>query len=89
MMMLNCHISPFKHASHYNHDPMRPRKLLMHKREIKKWGQALEQKGYTIIPLSLYFKSGKVKVEIGKPLINRGRQRPELDSWSRWGLSQR
>ena len=84
MMMLNCHISPFKHASHYNHDPMRPRKLLMHKREIKKWGQALEQKGYTIIPLSLYFKSGKVKVEIGmargKKLYDKRSDIAERDS---------
>ena len=65
MMLLNCHISPFKHGGHFNHIETRPRKLLMHRREIKKWDKALQQKGYTIIPLKIYFKNGKAKVEIG------------------------
>lgn len=65
MMLLQCHITPFKHGGHYNHDPVRPRKLLMHRKEIEKWDAAAQQKGYTIIPLKMYFKSGKVKVEIG------------------------
>ena len=62
---MQCHISPFKHGGHFNHDATRPRKLLLHKKEIKKYDAAIKQKGYTIIPLKLYFKSGRVKVEIG------------------------
>ena len=65
MMLMQCHISPFKHGGHYNHDPLRPRKLLLHRKELKKWEAATHQKGYTIIPLKLYFKAGKVKVQIG------------------------
>lgn len=66
MMLYNCHISPYSHGSeHTNHDPLRPRKLLLHRREIQKWKKATEQKGYTIVPLSLYFKSGNAKLEIG------------------------
>ncbi len=65
MMLMQCHISPFKHGGHFNHDPLRPRKLLLHKRELKKWDDASHQKGYTIVPLKMYFKAGKVKVEIG------------------------
>ena len=65
MMLMQCHISPFKHGGHFNHDATRPRKLLLHKKEIKKYDAAIKQKGFTIIPLKLYFKSGRVKVEIG------------------------
>ena len=65
MILMQCHISPFKHGGHFNHDATRPRKLLLHKKEIKKYDAAIKQKGFTIIPLKLYFKSGRVKVEIG------------------------
>ena len=65
MMLMQCHITPFKHGGHYNHDPVRPRKLLLHRREIAKWDAAVQRKGYTIVPLKMYFKAGKVKVEIG------------------------
>ena len=65
IMLMQCHISPFKHGGHFNHDATRPRKLLLHKKEIRKYDTATKQKGYTIIPLKLYFKSGRVKVEIG------------------------
>jgi SsrA-binding protein len=65
MVMLNAHISPYTHGSLFNHDPLRPRKLLLHRKEIEKWRKATEQKGYTIIPLKLYFKNGRAKVEIG------------------------
>ncbi len=66
MYLLNCHISPYRNTgAHDNHDPLRPRKLLMHKREIERWGQAAQRKGYTIIPLKIYFKNGRAKVEIG------------------------
>ena len=65
MYLMQCHISPFKHGGHFNHDSVRPRKLLLHRREIDKWDAALQRKGYTIVPLKMYFKSGRVKVEIG------------------------
>ena len=63
--MVNAHISPYSHGNLNNHDPLRPRKLLLHKREIGKLQKATQQKGFTIIPLKLYFKNGIAKVEIG------------------------
>lgn len=65
MYLQQCHIAPYDHGNRQNHDPMRRRKLLMHRREIEKFAVAAQQKGYTIVPLSLYFKDGKAKVEIG------------------------
>lgn len=63
--LLNCHISPYSHGNIQNHDPLRTRKLLLHRKEIGKlWGK-LSQKGLTLIPLKIYFKRGKAKVEIG------------------------
>ncbi len=65
MVLLNFHISPYSHGNLFNHEPVRPRKLLLHRREIAKWAKASQQKGYTIIPLKVYFKNGFAKVEIG------------------------
>ena len=63
--LLNCHISPYSHGNMQNHDPVRTRKLLLHKKEISKlWGKTSQQ-GLTLIPLRIYFKDGKAKVEIG------------------------
>ena len=59
------HISPYEKGNIFNTDPRRVRKLLMHKREILKLFSLVSQKGYTLVPLSLYFKYSKVKVEIG------------------------
>ena len=59
------HISPYEHGNIFNKDPVRPRKLLMHKREIIKLNARVMQDGNALIPLSLYFKDGKVKVELG------------------------
>ena len=59
------HICPYEKGNIFNTDPRRVRKLLMHKREILKLFSLVSQKGYTLIPLSLYFKDSKVKVEIG------------------------
>ncbi|MBI4679920.1 MAG: SsrA-binding protein SmpB [Nitrospirae bacterium] len=65
IFLLNCHISPYSHGNIQNHDPLRTRKLLLHRKEINKlWGE-LTQKGLTLIPLKIYFKKGKAKVEIG------------------------
>ena len=63
--LLNCHISPYSHGNLQNHEPLRPRKLLLHKKEISRLWGALTQKGLTLLPLKIYFKKGKAKVEIG------------------------
>ena len=69
------HIGQYKQGNRQNHDPKRVRKLLLHKREISKLVGKVKQKGYTIIPLSLYFKEGLVKVEIalvrGKTTVDK------------------
>ena len=59
------HVSPYEKGNIFNRDPMRERKLLMHKREILKLRALSERDGYTLIPLSLYLKRGRVKVEVG------------------------
>lgn len=65
MWLLNAHISPYETASEYfNHDAKRTRKLLLHKAEIRKLLGRVEQQGLTLVPLKMYFKNGKVKVEI-------------------------
>ncbi len=65
VIMFNCHISPYSQASHFNHEALRPRKLLLHRREIVRLDKAVSQKGYTLIPLRLYFRNGYAKVEVG------------------------
>ncbi|MBI4377815.1 MAG: SsrA-binding protein SmpB [Nitrospinae bacterium] len=60
----NCHISPYQHGNIYNHDPLRTRKLLLHKNEIKKLIGKTVEKGLTLIPLKFYFKHGIAKVEL-------------------------
>ena len=59
------HISPYEHGNIFNKDPVRPRRLLMHKREIVKLNARVMQEGVALIPLSLYFKDSRVKVELG------------------------
>ena len=59
------HISPYEQGNIFNRDPDRPKRLLMHKREIRKLFDLQKQDGYSLIPLSLYFKNGRVKVELG------------------------
>ena len=59
------HISPYEKGNIFNKDPLRPRKLLMHKREILKLYGELKQQGLTLIPLSIYFKGSRVKVQVG------------------------
>lgn len=69
------HISPYAHGNLQNHDPERDRKLLLHRREIEKLHEQIQVKGLTVVPLRLYFKGGKVKVEIavarGKKLYDK------------------
>lgn len=64
-LLVNCHISPYRHGTRFNHDPLRPRVLLLHRKEIDRLDRAIQQKGYTIIPLKLYFKKGLAKIELG------------------------
>ena len=59
------HISPYEQGNIFNRDPMRVRRLLMHKREIMRLFGTVKQDGYSLIPLSLYFKGSKVKVQLG------------------------
>lgn len=59
------HVSPYEHGNIFNKDPVRPRRLLMHKREIMKLNSRVMQDGVALIPLSLYFKDSRVKVELG------------------------
>ena len=61
----NMHISPYEKGNIFNRDPLRERKLLLHKSEISRLKTASEQKGYTLIPLSLYLKDGRVKLSLG------------------------
>jgi SsrA-binding protein len=65
LFALGVHISPYEQGNIFNRDPLRPKKLLMHKREIMKLQGLVQQKGYTLIPLSLYFSGSFVKMEIG------------------------
>jgi SsrA-binding protein len=63
--LLNAHISPYPHAAGENHEPTRPRKLLLRRREMKRLLGKLMERGYTLIPLKLYFKNEYAKVELG------------------------
>ncbi len=73
--LLNSHISAYSQGNINNHDPERKRKLLLHKREIRKIKKAIEEKGKTLVPLRLYFKNGIAKVELaivkGKKLYDK------------------
>jgi SsrA-binding protein len=63
--LLNVHISPYAGANQFNHEPTRTRKLLLHSREIERLTGKTKERGFTLIPLRLYFKNGKAKVELG------------------------
>lgn len=67
----NMHISPYEKGNIFNKDPLRDRKLLLHKKEIMRLAGLAAQKGYTLIPLSLYLKNGRVKVNLG---VARGKK---------------
>lgn len=65
VMLHQLHISPYEQGNRFNHDPLRVRKLLMHRYEINKLIGKTKEKGYTLVPLKLYFTRGKAKVELG------------------------
>lgn len=69
--LVDAHFAPYAQAGYTPHEPRRDRKLLMHKKEIRRLAQAAAQQGLTLVPLSMYFKDGRVKVEVG---LARGRK---------------
>ena len=75
VFLVDAHISAYPQANRLNHDPLRTRKLLLHKKEIKRLIGKVEQRGYTLIPVKLYFVDGKVKVDLalakGKKLFDK------------------
>jgi len=64
LFLANLHVSPYEFGNRYNQDPLRERKLLLHRKEIEKLQIAVKEKGLTLVPLSLYLKNGKIKVKI-------------------------
>jgi SsrA-binding protein len=75
VFLVDAHISPYPQANRLNHNPLRTRKLLLHRKEIKRLIGKVEQRGYTLIPVKLYFVDGKVKVDLalakGKKLFDK------------------
>jgi SsrA-binding protein len=69
--LYDLHISPYTFGNRYNHEPLRTRKLLLHKREIKRLYGKTKERGFSLIPTKMYFKNGKIKVEIG---LGRGKK---------------
>jgi SsrA-binding protein len=93
--LLNCHISPYSHGNRQNHDPTRARKLLLHQKEIRKLIGKTQEKGLTLVPLRVYLRRGKIKVELG---VARGKKlhdkreterRKEMDREARAAMRQR
>lgn len=64
LYLLSSHISPYSHGTHENHDPERPRKLLLHARELRRIIGKITERGLTLVPTRMYFKNGRLKVEI-------------------------
>jgi SsrA-binding protein len=65
LFLVNTHIGPYGHAKTFGHDPLRSRKLLLHREELDRWAAKVNERGYSIIPLMLYFKKGRAKVQLG------------------------
>lgn len=93
--LLNAHISPYSHGNRENHEPLRTRKLLLHKKEILKLAAKAQEKGLTLVPTRMYFKNGRVKIEIavakGKKLYDKREteRRREADREARAVMKQR
>ncbi len=87
LWVLNMYIATYDPAHRENHEPRRPRKLLAHRREIDKWSDSAQQRGYTIIPLRLYLKRGRAKLEIalakGKKLYDKRQSIAKRDAQRR------
>jgi len=84
LILNQMHISPYDHGNRFNPEPRRPRRLLMHKREIMRLFGKVKQDGYSLIPLSVYFKGSRVKVKIGlckgKKLYDKRQSAAEKDA---------
>ncbi len=82
--LFRCHISPYSHGNRANHDPMRPRKLLLHRAEIERLAAKVAQEGKTLVPVRLYFKHGLAKAEIavarGKKTYDKRQATAERDA---------
>ena len=78
VMLYHCHISPYSHGNLANHDPLRPRRLLLHRTEISRLAGKAQRQGYTLVPLRLYFtKRGLAKVELGLAVGKTGPDKRE------------
>lgn len=71
LWLQNLHISPYEHGNRFNHEPLRPRKLLLHRQELRKMIGQVEQKGLTLVPLDIYFRGGVAKVTLA---LGRGKK---------------
>lgn len=71
LWLIGSHIAPYTHGNRANHEPTRPRKLLVHRRQLRQLREAIEQKGLTIVPLRMHLKQGRAKVDIG---VARGKK---------------
>ena len=95
LRLLNAHISPYTHGNRQNHDPRRTRKLLVHREEIARLSGRTVEKGLTLVPTKMYFKNGRVKVEIalarGKKLYDKREteMRKTIDRETRAALKER
>ena len=86
MWLMNAHIATYKQGTYANHEPRRQRKLLMHRREIDRMAAKLDQKGLTLVPLRLYMKDNRAKVELG---LARGKKQYDKRATLREKESQR
>lgn len=84
LWLYNCHVSPYDFGNRFNHDPLRRRRLLMHRREIQKLKSRMQEKGLTLVPLKIYFKRNWVKVDLalarGKHLYDKREAITKRDS---------
>ena len=93
--LFNAHISPYSHGNRENHDPTRTRKLLLHRSEIDKLASKAQEKGLTLVPTKMYFKNGRVKIELavakGKKLYDKREteRRREADREARAMMKER
>ncbi len=85
LMLINSYIPEYTHGNRQNHEPRRPRKLLLHKREMGKWGGEVLRGGMTIVPLKLYFNAdGRAKVELGLARGKKAHDKRETDKKRDW-----
>lgn len=82
--LINAHIAPYEQASRFNHDPLRPRRLLLHRSEIRELWEAVRQKGVTIVPVQVYLKNGRAKLDLaiarGKKLYDKRQEIAKRDA---------